>query len=269
MNALSPHLHTLLYHRVCADDELYPSPYVVSASSFRKQMAFLHRRGYFTPSLHDVLSGSPASGERQGKAFILTFDDGYLDNYVHAFPVLQEFGFRATVFLVADFSRRENWWDQSVGIPRALLLERGHIREMSAYGIEFGSHTLTHPRLSMLPRPILQTELTKSREVIQQIVQKPVAAFSYPYSDLNRIVRQSVADAGYQCAFAVNTGPWYIGADLFEIRRLNVENGAGPLSMESKMSGAEKAVLYTWWRGKQTIASLRMRPNVPVVREEL
>jgi peptidoglycan/xylan/chitin deacetylase (PgdA/CDA1 family) len=268
MKSLSPHLHTLLYHRVCADNEWYPSPYVVAASSFRRQMTYLHRQGYYTPSLNEVLAGGLASSTRRGKAFLLTFDDGYLDNYEYAFPVLQEFGFTATIFLVADLSRRENWWDLPDGVPRALLLRSKHIREMSAHGIEFGSHTLTHPRLTTLSPPALQYELTKSREVIQQIVQKHVPAFSYPYSDLNNTVRQCVADVGYQCAFAVNTGPWYIGADLFQIRRLNVENGAGPLSMRAKMSGAEKALLYTWWRGKQIIASLGTRSNVPELRNQ-
>ena len=267
MNPRFAHIHTLLYHRVCANHEWYPSPYVVSASAFRRQMEFLHSHGYYTPSFAEVFADEAVTDGDHGRPFLLTFDDGYLDNYEKAFPVLLEFGFRATIFLVADFSRRHNWWDLSGGVPRASLLEPGHIREMSAHGIEFGSHTLSHPHLPQLSLPAVRKELFTSREVIEQVVQKPVTLFSYPYSDLNIAVRQSVTEAGYQCAFAVNTGPRSFGADLFEIRRLNVEEGAGPLSMRAKMSGAEKTMLYTWWRGKQTLASLRARQHVSTIRE--
>jgi len=267
MNSDYQNIQTLLYHRVCADSEWYPSPYVVSVSAFRAQMQYLHRSGYHTPSLNAVLSGTAAPAANGSRSFLLTFDDGYLDNYEHAFPVFRELGFRATIFLVADFSRRENWWDVPDGVPRAALMEPRHIREMNEHGVEFGSHTLSHPHLPRLAGPALRRELVESREVIQQIVQKPVTTFSYPYSDLNRAVRGAVVEAGYQCAFAVNTGPRRFSADMFEIRRLNVENDAGPLSLRAKMSGAEKAMLYVWWRGRQALRGSEAFKNQSVIRE--
>jgi peptidoglycan/xylan/chitin deacetylase (PgdA/CDA1 family) len=268
MNLDLTRLQTLLYHRVCADNEWYPSPYVVTASAFRRQMEFLHARGFYTPALADVLDGTATTHNGHGRPFLLTLDDGYLDNFEYAFPVLQEFGFRAIIFLVADFSRRENWWDLREGVPRASLLEPGHIREMSAHGIEFGSHTLHHPHMPSLPDEALREEVTRSRAIIEDVVQKPVDSFSYPYSDLDGRVRNAVIAAGYRCAFAVNTGPRAFSADAFEIRRLNVENGAGWLSLHAKMSGAEKALLYSWWQGKRSLASIRGKYHDPVIHEE-
>jgi len=262
-------LQTFVYHRVCADDAWYPSPYVVTASAFRRQMEFLHSRGYYTPALADVLDGTLAAHNGHRRAFLLTLDDGYLDNFEHALPVLREFGFRAIIFLVADFSRRDNWWDLPDGVPRASLLEPDHIKEMSAHGIEFGSHTLHHPHLPALPDAALREEVVRSRASIEEIVQKPVECFSYPYSDLDNRVRAAVMAAGYRCAFAVNTGPRAFSSDLFEIRRLNVDNGAGWLSLHAKLSGAEKAVLYSWWRGKRSLSSIRARQYHSALREEL
>ena len=267
MNHVLRNLQTLLYHRVCADKDWYPSPYVVSASTFRRHVEFLHAKGCCTPRLAEVLDGTIEAGNDHRQPLLITLDDGYLDNFEHAFPVLQEFGFRATIFLVADFSRRDNWWDTPTGVPRAPLLQPGHIKEMSSHGMEFGSHTLTHPHLPMLSDEAIRNELVRSREVIEALVQKPALAFSYPYSDLDGRVRKAVMDAKYTCAFAVNTGPRRFASDLFEIRRLNVVNAAGPLSLLAKLSGLEKAVLYSWWRGKRTIASVRSRRNVPILKE--
>jgi peptidoglycan/xylan/chitin deacetylase (PgdA/CDA1 family) len=261
-------LQTLLYHRVCADNEWYPSPYVVTASAFRRQMEFLHARGYYTPALADVLDENVPTRNGHHRPFLLTFDDGYLDNFHYAFPVLKEFGFRAIIFLVADFSRRDNWWDLPDGVPRAPLLEPAHIREMGANGIEFGSHTLHHPHLPTLSVAALNEEVVHSRTTIEEIIQKPVESFSYPYSDLDGSVRAAVMAAGYRCAFAVNTGPRVFSSDLFEIRRLNVENGAGRLSMHAKMSGTEKVLLYSWWRGKRSLASMRARHHDSSKHEE-
>ena len=250
-------VQTLVYHRVSSQEEWYPSPYIVTESTFRRQLGFLHERGFYTPGLPAILQGTVSNMEPGKTPFLLTLDDGYLDNYTRAYPVLQEFGFTATIFLVADFSRRYNWWDVIHGAPRVELLRRGHIEEMARGGIEFGSHTVNHPRLPELSDTDLENELVRSRLLIEDIVQKPVLSLAFPYSASNVRVKAAVKNAGYACAFAVNTGPLSIRADLFEIRRLNVENATGAVGLRAKMSGAEKSFLWAWWKGKSALRQFR------------
>jgi len=243
-------MQTLVFHRVCPDEDWYASPYVVKQSTFRRQMSYLHRRGFYTPSLSSMVSGNTPGKEAGKTPFLLTLDDGYLDNYTQAFPILREFGFTATIFLVADFTRRFNWWDVPLGVPRAELLQRRHIEEMVKEGMEFGSHTMTHARLPDLREKDLWQELDRSKKVIEDVVQRPVVSFAYPYSASSSRVKAVVRDAGYGCAFAVNTGPMSIAADPLEIRRLNVDNATGEVGLMVKMNGTEKTLLWGWWKGK-------------------
>ncbi len=259
----SMNIQTLVYHRVCADEEWYPSPYVVTQSVFRLQMRYLSESGFYTPGLSAILEGA-ATDRRDGKMpFLLTLDDGYLDNYSKAFPVLQEFGFTATIFLVADFSRRYNWWDIPEGTPRAELLQCGHIGEMARAGIEFGSHTVHHPRLPELSHRDLQDELVRSRGIIEDLVCRPVVTLAFPYSATNARVKNAVREAGYSCSFAVNTGPLAIWSDPFEIRRLNVDNRTRVAGLRAKMNGAEKALLWAWWRGTSALRQLHQPSESP------
>ncbi len=239
-------MQTLLYHRVCADEEWYPSEYVVSRSVFRRHLEYLARHRYYTPDIQnpDTIGSAPHS---DGKTPVLiTFDDGYLDNYEQAFPLLQEFGFNALIFLVADFSRRTNWWDTPGGIPETPLMEKKHIAEMDRAGIQFGSHTMTHPRLASLQRSDAEREIAGSKTAIEEMLGRGIVSFSYPYSSFHDGVKQIVRDAGYRYAFAVNDGPRHLRDDLFAIRRLNVTNRSSVFHLWTKMNGSEKAVLWCW-----------------------
>jgi len=242
-------VHPLVYHRVCDDRETFRSTYVVRASDFRRQMESLVERGYRTVSTEEMLSSSVSGNGR--RSVVLTFDDGYRDNYTHAFPVLKELGLTATIFLVADLSRRTNWWDVSLGIPEVPLLVPEQIREMAGGGIDFGSHTLHHCSLPSLDDRALAEELGRSREVIAGITGRPVFALSYPYSHVDARVKEAVQDAGYGCAFAVNDGPFHAWSDRWEIRRVNVTSEAQGIRFGAKISGAEKLALWAWSRARQ------------------
>ena len=239
-------LQTLLYHRVCADDEWYPSEYVVTKRVFRRHLQYLVRHGYYTPPIEDVLKGTLNSTTGERSPVLITFDDGYLDNYQHAFPLLQEFGLTAVIFLVADFSRRTNWWDAQAGIPQTRLMEKQHLLDMDRAGIQFGSHTLTHPRLAEIRLRDARRELAESKTAIEQMIGRRVDTFSYPYSSFHDGVKQAVRDAGYAFAFAVNDGPRHLPDDLFAIRRMNVTNHPSGFHLFTKLNGTEKTMLWCW-----------------------
>lgn len=244
-------IHPLVYHRVCSDSDHFHSSYAVRASDFRRQMEYLMSRGYAAVTLDELLEKDRRPSSGTSKRVLITFDDGYLDNYTNAFPILNDLGLPAVIFLVADFSRRTNWWDTPLGVPEARLLDPSHIEEMAAGRIEFGSHTLTHRSLPGLDDAALGEELRASRKAIEQVARKPVRAFSYPYSHVDHRVKLAVQDAGYACGFAVNSGPFRPEVDRWEIRRVNVTSSAHGFRLSAKISGAEKLGLWTWWKARR------------------
>lgn len=237
----------LLYHRVCPDDQWRPSEFLVAASVFRAQLRYLARAGYYTPRLSEVLAWNGRAPRTPRTPVVLTFDDGYADNFEVAFPILQELGFTAAVFPVLDLGRRFSTWEAEPAMHAALMSPES-MRTMEAAGIEFGSHTMTHPRLPRASDAELVDELTRSREVLGAIVARPLAVVAYPYGEVDPRVKRAALHSGYTAALAVHSGPLRIDADPLEIRRVCVANSANEAYMKFKASGAAK--LYEWFKSK-------------------
>lgn len=246
----------LMYHRVVADGAWQPSPFVVRASTFRRQMSWLVEHGFWTPRLSDVLAAGGRAPCRRGRPVVLTFDDGYADNAVNAVPILRALGFTAAFFPVLDLRRRFNWWDEAPEL-RAPLLSRAGLAELEDQGMELGSHTLTHPRLTRLAAPELADELRRSREVLATIAARPLPVLAYPYGDVDARVKRAARDAGYEAALAVYSGPLDMQADRFEIRRQRVGDGAGEGYLRLLLSGAEKLYAWSKWKVSARFAAVR------------
>jgi peptidoglycan/xylan/chitin deacetylase (PgdA/CDA1 family) len=186
----------LMYHSV---EPYRADPYLVTVSPprFEQQMGWLARRGLRGTSVRDVLAARAAGG---GKGLVgLTFDDGYSDFARHALPVLQRFGFGATVFVIAGRLGGDNAWDPEG--PRKPLMDARQIRDLAQAGIEIGSHGLRHVRLPAA-RDALAREVGGSRRILQEITGEPVSGFCYPYGDLDAeaVARVRVTGYDYGCA---------------------------------------------------------------------
>lgn len=198
MNARLPSV--LMYHSVTRSG-CSLTPLSVSLEQFEKQMLYLKRHNLRGVSMRELyLSARRASA----RGLIgLTFDDGYEDFLDTALPVLKSSGFSATVFAVAGMQGEENSWDHyGRSSPRLRLLDAEGIREVSEQGMEVGSHTMNHPRLSEVDAETLDFELNESRRVLSEIVGGPVEGFCYPYGDLDGAAVQAARKAGYAYACA-------------------------------------------------------------------
>jgi peptidoglycan/xylan/chitin deacetylase (PgdA/CDA1 family) len=148
------------------------------------------------------LSRAMTTGDTRGLVG-LTFDDGYEDFLGAAVPTLETLGFSATVFVVAGMLGEENTWEHRGGPHlRLRLLEAAGVREVSERGMEVGSHTVTHPRLSGLDPEMLAREVVDSRQMLSEILGGPVEGFCYPYGDLDGPAVQAARGAGYVYAVA-------------------------------------------------------------------
>lgn len=169
-------------------------------------MRCVHDSGIKVLPLGDVVRCINTKKPLPEKALALTFDDGFENFYDEAYPVLKEFGYPATVFLVTDFCGRDNQWpSQPAGIPQLSLLNWEQIRQMSKDSIEFGSHTMSHPDLSTLPLQEAENEIIGSKQAIKQHVKNEVFSFAYPYGKKNPESKSVVVrEFRYACSTEMN-----------------------------------------------------------------
>lgn len=187
----------LLYHSIDSTGSVVS----ITSEEFRRQMAYLNATGYKTISLPDFLGYLCSDTVPRGKMVVLTFDDGFKNNYTEAFPILREYGFTATIFLATDYIDRVCSWEKHDSIPRLPLLSWDEIKEMSDYGIDFESHTCSHPYLSRLTREEMRKELLGSKKVIETQLNKPVTFFCHPYGDSSRETQEAARECGYVGVF--------------------------------------------------------------------
>ncbi len=218
----------LMYHNIGVPprDAGLQSLYV-TPRMFRYQMWYLRTAGFRVVPLEIVADYAKAGGTE--KVVSLTFDDGFEDFFHNAYPVLREYGYPATVFIVSDRVGGENEWDTgSVGI-RKRLLSWEQLSEMKDNNVSFGSHTRTHPFLSRLSDDRIREEVAGSKDAIEKQLGRTADTFCYPYGDYDSRVAEAVSDAGYRCAVTTKRGWVHPGDSPFEMRRSFIRLNTHPL----------------------------------------
>jgi len=210
----------LMYHAVLPGKNKPAWPWAVSMRHFCEQLDFLATEGYATPTMAE-LTAAPAN-KWTGRVAVITFDDGYVDNLA-ACEELHKRGMRASWFLVSGSIGCKPAWPAD-GRPNGRLLNAGELREMHAVGMEIGSHTATHVRLTETDDACLQQELKGSRAALEDILGEDVISFAYPYGALDERCADAVKQAGYASACTTRTGWALRDNDPYRLRRLTVFN---------------------------------------------
>lgn len=213
----------LMYHKVNPDSSTGGLGLRVPPDKFSEQMEYLDKNGYHPVSLADFVAYVKEGRPLPPRPVVITFDDGYLDNYTYAFPVLKKYGFPATIFVVANCVGKTNEFDTKAGLqPENRLAGWDELQEMAEYGITIGSHTLDHPRLTKLSAAEAYRQIKESREVIARNLNRPVLFFSYPYGSCNPELARMVAESGYLAAVTTEQGLATRDSDLFLLKRVRV-----------------------------------------------
>lgn len=219
----------------------------VPPGRFTEQMRVLSGLGVRVIPLDQVrheLEG-PRSSE---PLVVITFDDGFRSVYEDALPVLQRYGFPATVFLVTDYCGRTNAWpSQPLAVARRPLLTWAEVREMSGAGITFGSHTRTHPDLRTLPSSGVEEELVISKKAIEDAIGRPVDTFAYPYGAYDDTIRH-LAEEHFALACSTTLGFVRPVSDPFALPRLDMYYLRHPLVFRRLFS--KELDLYIRLRGR-------------------
>jgi len=212
----------LLYHQIDVPPT-HRAPYrsmTVHPDRFRQQMAWLNRLGYRGLSLKDAIPY--IYGGKQGKVAVITFDDGFENVFRNALPVLQEFGFTATNYFVANQIGGFNLWDQKIGVARANCMGVAELREWADLGHEVGSHTLDHIFLPEANEQDATSQIQQSRIKIEDLLGSEVTSFAYPYGGENAATRKIVEAAGYKNATTTEKRRARSTDDPFGIPRLTI-----------------------------------------------
>jgi peptidoglycan/xylan/chitin deacetylase (PgdA/CDA1 family) len=211
-----------MYHNIAtAPRELpvYRSLYV-SPDAFKRQMWLLHKLGFVGLSMSAAMPY--LRGERLGRVAVITLDDGYVDNLEAAAPILQAFGFTATVYVVSGAIGRFNAWDDvRLGIKKPLM-SAAQLRQWQVAGMEVGAHTRTHPRLTQCSDAALRDEVQGSKRDLEDRLGAAVPQFCYPYGDADTRVVDCVQQAGYTAATVTRRGRVVPGSDLWRLPRVQV-----------------------------------------------
>ena len=178
--AAGPKILVLNYHQVRNSF----NSLAVSPSDFSTQMAYLINNGNGEIELPD-------------KPVIITFDDGYDDNYLNAFPILKGYGIRATVFVVPAFVGKKNY-------------------------LTIQSHTLNHTKLEELPDDEIRSELLNSKLVLEENIGKPVNFLAYPTGTYNLHIAGIARDVGYKGAYTIKYGGVDLGSNMYALERVPI-----------------------------------------------
>lgn len=203
----------VMYHSVSADKDPRDIQFnSISKKNFEYQMAFLKTRHYSVISLDELVLAIKGKRKLPFKTVVLTFDDGYTDNYENAFPVLRQHGFPATMFVAPGLIGKKGYltWDQ--------------VKEMDASGISFGSHTLTHAYLPELSQEKQRREIYASKKILEHHLRHPVNNFCYKIGGFTDWAKAQVKKAGYLSACTTNRGFSRFNRDVYELKRVRLND---------------------------------------------
>ncbi len=192
---------------------------------FREQMKFLKENGYTTLTMNELYDFLAHDKPVPDKSVVITFDDGYRDNYENAFPILKEFGFKATIFIITSTIDKEEDF-----------LTSNQLKEMERYGIDIESHTVNHDKLDRLSYDKQLYTLKNSKEFLEKLLNRKIYYFAYPYGEWNENTIKALKNAGYKMAFTTESGWANKNKGLYRLNRVYVNANHSMAEFERRLA---------------------------------
>lgn len=230
----------LMYHRVIeSDDEKGYYDTFVTKENFEKQMKYLKKNNYEPIFFKDIKNGE-YKNRFSKKNVIITFDDGYRDNYKIVLPILKKYNFKIVLFLITDCDH--NKWDvEAEGREkekRFPLMTKAEVQELINSGlVEIGGHTSHHLNMPSIDREILKEDLISSKEKLEKLTGEKLVSFAYPWGNNDNKSRELVKELGYSFAVSTESGTACFSDDLYEIQRIGIYSKDDIEKFKEKISG--------------------------------
>jgi len=229
----------LTYHHVAVPESPHNAHLYVSPGDFERQIEFLNNRGFQVVPLDRVREALLNRESLPERTVAISFDDGFEDNYTNAFPILKKYGFPATVFSVAGSIPPEG--EPGKDGEGGRYLSAKQLRELSREGVAIGSHAVHHKRLATLPMEEALEEITGSKRILEEICEREIRWFSYPFGSYSRQLADRVREAGYWGAVSVIRDNRLRESQLYWLPRVMVMGDSSLARFRYYFSG-----LYHW-----------------------
>jgi peptidoglycan/xylan/chitin deacetylase (PgdA/CDA1 family) len=197
----------LLYHHV--NDDPANNRYDISTATFTAQMQALKDWGYTAITVSTLVDVLVHGGPLPARPVVISFDDGNLDVYTNAFPIMQRFGMVGVFFIVGN----------RVGSPE--FVDADQLITMAAAGWEIGSHSWSHIDISQ-DHDSMEKEIGVSKSRLEEALGVPIKIFAYPFGTIDPEVAQKVAEYGYSAAVGLGTLDVHTWGSLYYLERREV-----------------------------------------------
>ncbi|MBC1435634.1 polysaccharide deacetylase family protein [Listeria rocourtiae] len=205
----------LMYHSINSNVK---NNLITPPNEFEEQMKWLVDNGYHTLTLASLTDMLKTGQGVPDKPVVITFDDGYQDNYTNAYPILKKYGLKANIFVITDKIAKNNHFDEVA------------LKEMSDYGIEMDSHTVHHFELNTLSYDEQLRELKDSKATLERLTDKKVNSICYPVGRYNEDTVRAAEASGYAMGFTTESGKANKNKGMYTLPRVRMVPG---MSMES------------------------------------
>ena len=199
----------LYYHSVHPNST---NEVIITPNLLKEHLSYLKDENYISLTMNDVRNYLVHNEPIPEKSILITFDDGYMDNYYNAFPILKDLNLKATIFCTTS------------ALDGKYYLSEDAIREMSDYGIDIQSHTVNHPNLDKLTYADQLIEMINSKKTLERIINKEIYAIAYPFGDFNDDTIKAAKEAGYTLGFTTNRGLSDREDNLLKLDRIYVSS---------------------------------------------
>jgi peptidoglycan/xylan/chitin deacetylase (PgdA/CDA1 family) len=204
----------ILYHRIAispTDGVNYKSPYYVKPEVFDEEMKLLHDWGYTTITTELLIKSINEGADLPPRPIVITFDDGHMNNYTAAFPIMQKYGFTGVLYIVGNYIGAQDY------------MNAGQINEMAAAGWEVGSHSMSHAYLTSLEPDRQRFEVVESRKLLEETLGVPVLTIAYPFGVSNASVIDYAHFAGYIGGMGLGFTHDQGAGNLFNLQRRDIK----------------------------------------------
>ena len=212
----------LMYHVIDVPGNDAEAQFCCAPELFRSHLQYLKDAGYAVLKLSDVLHFITSGSTDNRKMVAITFDDGVACSYEKAYPILKEFGYTASMFMISGLVDGFNEWGREYGYPKRRMLSGSELRALQAGGMDIGSHTVSHAKLGATSFEQMKDETLISKKSLEDILGTEVNHFAYPYGSVNKLARQAVMEAGYRAACSTLSGKNDKCDDPFLMRRIDI-----------------------------------------------
>ncbi len=199
----------LLYHHISNDGN--GNRYYITPDVFRTQLQALRDWGYTSITISQMVNVLINGGELPPHPVVLTFDDGNIDIYQYAFPIMQEMGFVGTFYIVGN------------RLQSRFFVDVDQLKEMINAGWEIGDHSMSHIDLT-LDQSTVGWEVASSRSVLEEALGVKINTFAYPYGKTDEYITNKVSEYGYQAAMGLGLGWKHYWGTIFYLSRIEIQS---------------------------------------------